>query len=335
MTLVLEGWLEKKGSFVKSWKRRWFVLTEDKLQYFVDQSQSVLKGGVEILASSEVLSRDGSTHEFKFGVQTGTRILEISADCEETRLMWMDTLHKTINSRRCDHSAGAVNSAVGIKNLFVKKVTKMEADTPMNRALKSQAANAATRKQQRQDACKKSGDSQNADTSLNSKTGGDAPPVTAARSKKKMAHRTARRPNGAGVGRKSSDGRGSESDLQDGADEAGDQDQEQEQEQDQEQEDSEGEECGFNEGVPEPPPVLPAGWEQVATEDGQVYYYHKVTRVSRWDVPSEDVAEALNQRLDESQKLTEAAIQVGIKLPQCGASLECDDVDLPLRCATW
>lgn len=30
----------------------------------------------------------------------------------------------------------------------------------------------------------------------------------------------------------------------------------------------------------------------------------------RWDVPSDDVAEALNQRLDESNKLTEAAIEV-------------------------
>lgn len=48
---------------------------------------------------------------------------------------------------------------------------------------------------------------------------------------------------------------------------------------------------------------------QEETEDGQVYYYHEVSRVSRWDLPTEDVAEALNQRLQESQKQVEASVE--------------------------
>jgi len=27
------------------------------------------------------------------------------------------------------------------------------------------------------------------------------------------------------------------------------------------------------------------GWEEVSTADGRKYYFHKVTRVSRWDKP--------------------------------------------------
>lgn len=265
MALVLEGWLEKKGSFVKSWKRRWFVLTEDKLQYFVEETQNTLKGGVDILASSEVLSRDGSTHEFKFGVQTGTKILEISADCEETRLLWMDTLHKTINNRRCDHSSGAIPTGKGLSNLLVKKVTKMEADTPMNRALKNQAAQ-TSRKQQRQNVSKKSTDSMNLEPTNESSH------TTSVRPKKKMAHRTVRHHSmhvGGGTGRKlSADG-----EAHDGT--------EGDEEPPRESEGDEGVDDDVEEGVPEPPPILPAGWEQVVTEDGSVYYYHKVTRVSR------------------------------------------------------
>jgi hypothetical protein len=37
-------------------------------------------------------------------------------------------------------------------------------------------------------------------------------------------------------------------------------------------------ECG---PLPPPQPPLPEGWAQVATEDGRIYFYHKVTRVSR------------------------------------------------------
>lgn len=54
---------------------------------------------------------------------------------------------------------------------------------------------------------------------------------------------------------------------------------------------------------------LPDGWEAVETSDGSVYYYHKVTRISRWDYPSPEVQAALEERLRESQRQQEEAIQ--------------------------
>jgi len=54
---------------------------------------------------------------------------------------------------------------------------------------------------------------------------------------------------------------------------------------------------------------LPDGWEAVATADGSVYYYHRISRVSRWDFPSRQVQAALEERLKESQKQQQEAVQ--------------------------
>ena len=54
---------------------------------------------------------------------------------------------------------------------------------------------------------------------------------------------------------------------------------------------------------------LAVGWEEVRTPDGAVYYYHTVTRVSRWDRPDRKIVEAMDARLQESQEQVNAAVQ--------------------------
>jgi hypothetical protein len=44
-------------------------------------------------------------------------------------------------------------------------------------------------------------------------------------------------------------------------------------------------------------PNLPDGWEAVCGDDGRTYYYHRVTRVSRWDKPDAALAASHAQRL--------------------------------------
>ena len=36
---------------------------------------------------------------------------------------------------------------------------------------------------------------------------------------------------------------------------------------------------------PAAPPSLPPEWEQHETDEGQAYYYNRVTRATRWDHP--------------------------------------------------
>ena len=37
--------------------------------------------------------------------------------------------------------------------------------------------------------------------------------------------------------------------------------------------------------APPAPPSLPPEWEQHETDEGQAYYYNRVTRATRWDHP--------------------------------------------------
>mmetsp|Transcript_16347 Transcript_16347/g.24641 ORF Transcript_16347/g.24641 Transcript_16347/m.24641 type:complete len:1163 (+) Transcript_16347:260-3748(+) len=54
---------------------------------------------------------------------------------------------------------------------------------------------------------------------------------------------------------------------------------------------------------------LPAGWEEVHTDDGGTYYYHRVTRISRWEKPSAEVAAAVESRISSSQKNIDEAVE--------------------------
>jgi hypothetical protein len=52
---------------------------------------------------------------------------------------------------------------------------------------------------------------------------------------------------------------------------------------------------------------LPSGWEEVVSDTG-TYYYHKVTRISRWDKPDSTIAAAHNARLYESKRQVDEAV---------------------------
>lgn len=56
---------------------------------------------------------------------------------------------------------------------------------------------------------------------------------------------------------------------------------------------------------------------QVETEDGGVYYYHSVTRVSRWDRPNEEVAAALEARILQANSQVDEAVQVSFLFLLC------------------
>ena len=55
---------------------------------------------------------------------------------------------------------------------------------------------------------------------------------------------------------------------------------------------------------------LPRGWQEVKTKEGETYYYHVISRVSRWDKPTPEVAAALESRLREGEKQASDAANV-------------------------
>ena len=51
---------------------------------------------------------------------------------------------------------------------------------------------------------------------------------------------------------------------------------------------------------------LPSGWEEVHGENGTIYYYHKFTRLSRWDKPDAAVAASIEASVrDQQDKMNE------------------------------
>ena len=62
---------------------------------------------------------------------------------------------------------------------------------------------------------------------------------------------------------------------------------------------------------------LPRGWQEVKTANGETYYYHVISRVSRWDKPTPEVAAALEQRLRESEKQASDAANVSCYFYRC------------------
>jgi hypothetical protein len=53
--IVLEGWLAKQGGWMKSWTRRWFVISMDqKMTYYTDEDKKTKKGEINLQYVTEV-----------------------------------------------------------------------------------------------------------------------------------------------------------------------------------------------------------------------------------------------------------------------------------------
>ena len=60
--------------------------------------------------------------------------------------------------------------------------------------------------------------------------------------------------------------------------------------------------------APPSPSELPSGWEEVKTENGQSYFYHRITRTTRWVKPTGEIAEAMESRIQDEERQKQAKI---------------------------
>jgi membrane protein involved in colicin uptake len=54
---------------------------------------------------------------------------------------------------------------------------------------------------------------------------------------------------------------------------------------------------------------MAGGWEEVKTEDGRVYYYHRLTRATRWVKPDEKLESAMEERIQQEEAQKQAAVE--------------------------
>lgn len=95
--VIHRGWLTKQGEVVKSWKRRWFVLTDTKLlRYFEDEQQTKFKGAINVQKISSI--KEGHSVEpywnFMIHLQTPDRLFLLNADSEAKRQEWLTMLNE-------------------------------------------------------------------------------------------------------------------------------------------------------------------------------------------------------------------------------------------------
>ena len=93
---------------VHSWKRRWIVLTKQKLSYYTDESMSDFRGKVLLTPESSVVNEDGRVHRLKFMItQNGRRARVFQASNEESRSIWVRTITAVLEQLQQDVFMGA------------------------------------------------------------------------------------------------------------------------------------------------------------------------------------------------------------------------------------
>lgn len=97
----MEGFLTKRGQLIKNWKVRWFQIFEGNLRYFKDQLKSDLKGTFELHHDSTVeVSPDLGAYKCVFVVRSKDKELLVFADSTKTRQLWCDAIKSAINKHR-------------------------------------------------------------------------------------------------------------------------------------------------------------------------------------------------------------------------------------------
>ncbi|GAM28410.1 hypothetical protein SAMD00019534_115860 [Acytostelium subglobosum LB1] len=92
-----EGYLTKVGNFVKTWKRRWFILENGYLFYLKHQSSTTQLGTIPLLGSTiESVSYESKS----FNVVTNNRTYMMVADAEDDVREWITAINQYFDERK-------------------------------------------------------------------------------------------------------------------------------------------------------------------------------------------------------------------------------------------
>jgi hypothetical protein len=93
----MEGFLTKRGSFIQSWKVRWFELRDNNLSYYKDQLKSTHKGTLTLDSSSSVeLSPDLGSFRNVLIIHGVGHSMAVCADSAVTKMSWHRALCSVI-----------------------------------------------------------------------------------------------------------------------------------------------------------------------------------------------------------------------------------------------
>ncbi|KAK6788204.1 hypothetical protein RDI58_016729 [Solanum bulbocastanum] len=108
-----DGWLTKQGEYIKTWRRRWFILKQGKLLWFKDPS-SVTSAAVPrgVVSVAECLTVKGAedviNKPFAFELSTRRDTMFFIADTEKEKEEWINSIGRSI----VQHSRSVTDSEV-------------------------------------------------------------------------------------------------------------------------------------------------------------------------------------------------------------------------------
>lgn len=101
--ILKEGFLYKKGGIIKSWSRRYFVLSPQSLCYFRSEEHMKLEPLGRIFLSDIVsISADGTEKRkaFVFALHTKKRAVLLQGANTDDRDKWIETIHKSLETEQ-------------------------------------------------------------------------------------------------------------------------------------------------------------------------------------------------------------------------------------------
>lgn len=108
------GWLTKQGDYIRTWRRRWFVLKQGKLFWFKDAAaassrSSVPRGVVPVGRCLTVKgAEDVLNKPYAFELATGDTTMYFIADSEKEKEDWINSIGRSI----VQHSRSVTDSEV-------------------------------------------------------------------------------------------------------------------------------------------------------------------------------------------------------------------------------
>ncbi|KAL8093612.1 pleckstrin homology domain-containing protein 1 [Apium graveolens] len=94
------GWLTKQGEYIKTWRRRWFVLKQGKLFWFKESNitrYSIPRGVVPVATCLTVKGAEDVLHkQFAFELSTREDTMYFIADSEKEKEDWINSIGRSI-----------------------------------------------------------------------------------------------------------------------------------------------------------------------------------------------------------------------------------------------
>lgn len=94
------GWLTKQGDYIKTWRKRWFVLKQGKIFWFKTEAvgpESQPRGVIDVNKCLSIKGAEDTINKpFAFEISTHTESMFFIADTEKEKEDWINAVGRAI-----------------------------------------------------------------------------------------------------------------------------------------------------------------------------------------------------------------------------------------------